>query len=150
MWHTTEISDALALVDELEPTDGYANELRLQALIAAEHARARHANATNWATIASLYGALEACTGSAIVRLNRAVAVAEANGPRAGLALLEGLDDILVDNHRLAAVRGELAHRGGDTELALASFRKAIERCGNEVERAHLKARLHEIQPRGD
>jgi RNA polymerase sigma-70 factor (ECF subfamily) len=80
------------------------------------------------------------------VRLNRAVAVAEANGARAGLALLAGLDDILPRNHRLAAVRAELARRAGDLELASASYRKALDLCTNDVERAHLHARLTAIQ----
>ena len=80
------------------------------------------------------------------MRLNRAVAVAEVEGPRAGLALLAGLDDVLRDNHRVAAVRADLAQRAGDIELARASYRTAIDLCANEVERAHLRARLVEIQ----
>lgn len=126
----------------LRPSEGYAEELRLQALIAADHARASTADATDWRSIANHYAALEALTGSAIVRLNRAVAVAEAHGPRAGLALLEGLDEILIFNHRLPAVRGELARRAGDTELARASYGAALALCANEAERSYLSARL--------
>jgi len=144
-WHDDEIGAGLQLVGRLEPADGYADELRLQALIAAEHARAPTSAATNWTEIAGHYAILEGRTGSAIVRLNRAVAVAEAHGPHAGLALLAGLDDILDTSHRLAAVRGELAFRAGDTELARTSYRRALELCGNEIERAHLCARLAEI-----
>ncbi|HEX6422156.1 MAG TPA: DUF6596 domain-containing protein [Acidimicrobiales bacterium] len=146
MWHHDEIRAGLGLVGGLRPAEGYAEELRLQGLIAAEHARAPVAEVTDWAAIAGHYATLEARTGSAIVRLNRAVAVAEAQGPQAGLALLAGLDDILRDSHRLAAVRGELAHRAGHTELARASYRTALELCANEVERAHLSGRLVEIQ----
>ncbi len=146
MWHHDEIRAGLGLVDRLPRGEGYAEELRLQALIAAEHARASTAEATNWTAIEGHYAALEAQTGSAIVRLNRAVAVAEAQGPRAGLALLTGLDDALPDNHRLAAVRAELARRAGDTELARASYREAVERCSNDVERAHLSSRLAGIE----
>ena len=76
------------------------------------------------------------------MRLNRAVAVAEVDGPRAGLALLAGLEDVLRDNHRVAAVRADLAQRVGDIELARASYRNAIDLCSNEVERTHLRARL--------
>ena len=62
-----------------------------------------------------------------------------------GLLLLEGLDELLPDSHRLLAVRGELARRDGDTELAFESLRSAIERCDNDVERAHLERKLQEL-----
>ncbi len=144
-WHHEEIRAGLGLVAQLRPGSGYAEELRLQALIAAEHARAPTAAATDWPEIAEHYAALEALTGSAIVRLNRAVAVGEAQGPRAGLALLSALDDVLHDNHRLAAVRGELAHRVGNLDLARSSYRRALSLCTNDVEHTHLSARLAEI-----
>jgi RNA polymerase sigma-70 factor, ECF subfamily len=149
LWHQDEIRVGLGLAARLPPLEGYAEGLRLQALIAAEHARAPTAAATDWTAIATLYATLEARTGSAIVRLNRAVAVAEVQGPRAGLDVLAGLDDILRDNHRVAAVRAELAQRGGDIELAHASYRTAIDLCSNDVERAHLMARLDAIHPPG-
>jgi RNA polymerase sigma-70 factor (ECF subfamily) len=145
LWRHDEIRAGLRLAGALQPADGYAEELRLQALIAAEHARAPTAGATDWAAIAGHYATLEARTGSAIVRLNRAVAVAEVEGPRAGLALLAGLDDVLRDNHRLAAVRAELAQRTGELDLAKASYRTAIDLCSNDVERAHLRARLDSV-----
>jgi RNA polymerase sigma-70 factor (ECF subfamily) len=145
-WHHDEMRAGLTLAARLQPDAGYAEELRLQALIAAEHARAPSAAATDWPAITEHYAALEARTGSAIVRLNRAVAVAETHGPRAGLELLAGLDDLLRDNHRVAAIRAELAQRSGDIELARASYRRALDLCANEVERAHLSARLAEIQ----
>ena len=146
MWRHDEIRAGLALLAGLPVCDGYAEELRLQALIAAEHAKARTAATTDWFTIAGLYANLEARTGSAIVRLNRAVAVAETDGPRAGLDVLAGLDDVLAGNHRLAAVRAELAQRAGDIELARASYRTAINLCANDVERAHLVDRLSALQ----
>jgi len=141
-WRHDEIHAGLRLVGALPPDQGYAEELRLQALIAAEHGRAATADETDWEAIASYYTALEALTGSPVVRLNRAVAVAEVQGPQAGRALLDGLDDLLPGSHRLAAVRGALAHRAGDVDLARASYLVAVERCDNEVERAHLEARL--------
>lgn len=146
VWHADEIDRGLALVAELQPGSGLAEELRLQSLIAAEHARAEAASATDWGAIARHYAALEAHTGSAIVRLNRAVAVAEVAGPRKGLDLLDGLDEVLEGSHRLAAVRGELAHRAGDLDLAIASYDTALARCANEVERAHLERRLTDIR----
>lgn len=141
-WHGGEIRAGLALVAGVAPTRGYAEELRLQALIAAEHARAPAAQATDWGAIARLYERLEALTGSPIVRLNRAVAVAEVSGPGAGLALLATLDESLGRHHRLAAVRAELAVRAGDAGLARASYERAIELCTNDVERAYLRQRL--------
>ncbi len=145
MWYHDEIRAGLGLAAGLQPVEGYAEELRLQALIAAEHARAPTAAATDWTAIAGHYATLEARTGSAIVRLNRAVAVAEVDGPRAGLALLAGLDDVLRGSHRVAAVRADLAQRVGDLDLARASYRKAIGLCSNDVERAHLRARFEAI-----
>jgi RNA polymerase sigma-70 factor (ECF subfamily) len=148
-WHAAEIDAGLRLVAGLVPDEGYAEELRLQALVAAEHARAATAAATDWTAIAGHYAALEARTGSAVVRLNRAVAVAEVDGPGAGLALLGPLDDLLPGNHRLAAVRADLARRAGDLDLARASYRVAIDLCANDVERAHLRARLDALRPAG-
>ena len=149
MWHHDEIRAGLGLAAGVQPVDGYAEELRLQALIAAEHARAPTAAATDWTAIAGHYATLEARTGSAIVRLNRAVAVAEVQGPRAGLALLAGLDDVLRDDHRVAAVRAELAQRVGDLDLARTSYREAIDLCSNDVERVHLSSRLEAIHAPG-
>jgi RNA polymerase sigma-70 factor (ECF subfamily) len=141
-WHHDEIRAGLELAAELRPDGGYAEEIRLQVLVAAEHARAPSAAATDWSAIAEHYADLEARTGSAIVRLNRAVAVTEADGPQAGLALLAGLDEVVRDDHRVAAVRAELAHRAGDLELAQTSYRDALGSCANDVERAHLEAQL--------
>lgn len=149
-WHHEEIRVGLELAANLQPTQGYAEELRLQALIAAEHARAPRASATDWTTIAELYAQLESLTGSAVVRLNRAVAVAEVQGPAAGLAVLDTLDEVLDGNHRLASVRAELARRAGDRELARASYRRALEHCTNDVERRHLQAQLKALQEDAD
>ncbi len=144
-WRHDELQAGLALADELPAGSGYAEELRLQALIAAEHARAPTAADTDWAAIADLYALLEAVTGSPIVRLNRAVAVAEAEGPEAGLALLAAVQELLPANHRVAAVRGELAQRAGHREVARMSYQRALELCGNQVERAFLADRLRSL-----
>jgi RNA polymerase sigma-70 factor (ECF subfamily) len=146
-WHHDEIQAGLTLAAGLRPAEGYAEELRLQARIATEHARAPTAAATDWTSIADRYAELESLTGSAIVRLNRAVAVSESEDAAAGLALLAGLDEVLADNHRVPAVRAELARRLGDTGLARASYRRAIDLCANDVERAHLRSRLAALEP---
>jgi RNA polymerase sigma-70 factor, ECF subfamily len=117
----------------------------LQALIAAEHAKSPRAHTTDWNEIAALYAQLETLTDSPIVRLNRAVAVAEAHGPSEGLELLVGLDELLPTNHRVHAVRAELAKRANDKRLARAEYLKAIALCGNDVERAYLQERLNDL-----
>lgn len=145
LWDHDQIRLGTSLLHELASSDGYAEELRLQGLIASEHGRATTARDTDWTVIAGHYQRLEAITGSPVVRLNRAVAVAEAEGPDAALKLLEGLDDSLGASHRLPAVRAELATRAGLADLARLSYRIAIERCGNEVERRFLTERLAEL-----
>lgn len=144
-WHQSEIRSGLDLLGTLRPGDGYFEELRLQALIAAEHAKAATAPETNWAVIAARYHELETLTGSPVVRLNRAVAVAEADGPGHGLALLANLDELLPGNHRVAAVRADMARRAGDLELAGSSYRRALELCSNEAERVYLETQLAEV-----
>ncbi len=142
LWHRDELRAGAHLLSGLGPGESYTEELRLQGLIGVEHARASTPSETDWAAIAALYGRLEALTRSPVVRLNRAVAVAEAAGPRAGLVLLDGLDETLVGNHRLHAVRAELARRAGNVDLAQTAYRAALELCSNDVERDHLAARL--------
>ena len=136
-WRADEIGEALDLLGPhvLAPGSPYL----LEALVAAEHAVAPNPAATDWVRIAARYAELEELTGSPVVRLNRAVAVAEADGPLAGLALLEGLD---LPGHRLPAVRGELLRRAGREPEARAALARALELCGNDAERAHLEERL--------
>ena len=74
--------------------------------------------------------------------MNRAVAVAEIDGPAAGLVLLEGLDDALTRSHRLAAVRGALLADLGQSQAARAAYERALALCGNDLEAEHLRGRL--------
>ncbi len=141
-WHRTEIAEGRSLLGSVPDSTGLTEELRLQGLIAAEHAIAVRAEDTDWTSIAGLYARLEELTGSPVVRLNRAVAVAEARGPRAGLALLDGLAELLPHSHRLPAVEADLLHRAGDVPAARQAYELAIARAGNEVERRHLRDRL--------
>lgn len=135
LWRHDEIATACALIPAPEPEGSY----RLQARIAAAHCGAQ---GSDWPTIAALYARLDALTGSPVVRLNRAVAIAEAVHPAAGLSLLEGLDDRLGDHARLALVRGELLARTGRTEDAIAVLRQAAAQTANMVERRHIEARI--------
>ena len=141
-WRSAEIRSGLGLLARVpQNATGLAHEYLLQAQIAAEHAAATRPADTDWHRIAELYAELETVTGSPVVRLARAVAVMEADGPDAGLALLTGLEERLSHHHRLPAVRAEFLARAGRTAEAVASFEKATRLCGNEAERDHLRRR---------
>jgi len=113
---------------------------QLQAVIASHHANARAAADTDWPAITVLYAQLVAMTGSPVIRLNHAISVAMADGPLAGLALLNdigGLDSY----HLLHATRGELLARAGDIAGARAEFERALRFTDNPAERRHLERR---------
>jgi predicted RNA polymerase sigma factor len=131
---------ALARAEELGGADGpYA----LQAAIAACHARARTADETEWTRIASLYARLAEVTPSPVVELNRAVAIAMAFGPAAGLAHVDGLggDPSLRNYHLLPSVRGDLLAKLGRHGEARAEFERAASLTRNARERELLLAR---------
>ncbi|GAA1253973.1 hypothetical protein GCM10009665_50790 [Kitasatospora nipponensis] len=115
----------------------------LQAAIAVCHAQARTAESTDWGQIATLYDALVRLLPTAIVRLNRAVAVGRARGPQAGLALVDALvdDPALRDYHLLPSVRGDLLERLGRCGEARLEFERAASLTGNAAERAFLLRR---------
>lgn len=116
---------------------------QLQAAIAALHAEASHAGDTDWPQILALYGLLERHSDNPVVTLNRAVATATVQGPRAGLALLEVLDEDqrMAQHHRLHAVRAHLLEMAGDLEPAIALYRAAARLTASAPERRHLEAR---------
>jgi predicted RNA polymerase sigma factor len=115
----------------------------LQAEIAACHARATSIGDTDWERIASLYGELSRISPSPVVELNRAVAVAMAFGPAAGLEVVEPLsaEPALADYHLLPAVRGDLLAKLGRRDEARAEFERAAALTRNERERALLLER---------
>ncbi|GAA4465561.1 RNA polymerase sigma factor [Phytohabitans houttuyneae] len=121
----------------------------LQAAIAAEHARASSVETTDWARIAALYGTLHQATGSAVVELNRAVAVAMAQGPQAGLTIVDEIEPALPGFHLVPAVRGDLLARLGHYPEAAAQFDRAAELAANGTERALMKARADTCRQRG-
>ncbi len=138
---------ALARADELVATRGAAaGPYQLQAAIAAHHARAATAEATEWPRIAALYALLAQRAPSPIVELNRAVAVAMAFGPDAGLELVDALvaDGALAAYHLLPAVRGDLLAKLGRGDEARAEFQRAAELTRNERERDVLLARARD------
>jgi RNA polymerase sigma-70 factor, ECF subfamily len=143
MWDRAEIDEGLRLLDHamaLRKPGPY----QLQAAIAALHARASTPEDTDWPQIAALYSALEDMTGSPVVSLNKAVAVAMVWGPDAGLeavARVEGLDDY----HLLHAARADLLRRLERHAEAAVAYRRALELATNPVERAYLERRLAEV-----
>jgi RNA polymerase sigma factor (sigma-70 family) len=116
---------------------------RLQAEIAACHARARTADETDWRKTAAIYQALAILTPSPVIELNRAVAVAMAEGPAAGLVLIDALknEPMLKDYHLLPSVRGDLLARLGRAKEARAEFERAATLTRNARERAMMLAR---------
>lgn len=121
----------------------------LQAAIAACHARAHTYEETDWRQIAALYALLAARTPSPVVELNRAVAVSMAEGPEAGLALVDALagEPALRAYHLLPSVRGDLLERLGRYEEARAEFERAASLTGNEREREFLLGRARASRP---
>jgi RNA polymerase sigma-70 factor (ECF subfamily) len=121
---------------------------QLQAAISALHLQAPQAEQTDWVQIAALYGELVKRVPSPVVELNRAVAVAMADGPLAGLVLLEQLadDGRLRDYQPYHAARADLLRRAGCAEEARAAYTRAYELSGNDVERRYLLRRLEELR----
>ncbi len=141
-WHLDEVAEGARLLAAIEPSaDPLVESYRLQGAIAAQHALAPRAAATRWDRICGAYDALVRVNPSPAVRLAAAVALAERDGPRAGLAALDGLESELPGSHRVPAVRGELLARLGDGAAAAQALDLAISRCANEVERAYLEVR---------
>jgi RNA polymerase sigma-70 factor (ECF subfamily) len=140
LWRCDELEEGLALAAPA----GDQGEYGLQAAIAAEHARARRADATDWSRIALLYERLAAVNRSAVVELNRAVAVAMAEGPQSGLRLLDRLDarGELHDYHLLHSARAGLLGRLERDAEAAAAYARALELATNPVERRFLERRL--------
>jgi RNA polymerase sigma-70 factor, ECF subfamily len=145
-WNTEQIAEALPLVDE--SLRGGAGAFAVQAAIAAEHCRAPRAEDTDWRQIVGLYNVLERLQRSAIVSLNRAVAVAMADGPQAGLALIDVLASTgeLDGYHLLHAARADLLRRVGASSEAAKSYVRALELVTNDSERRFLNRRLREVQ----
>ena len=120
----------------------------LQAAIAAVHAEAPDAAATDWSQIVALYDVLERAAPSPVVDLNRAVAVAMRDGPAAGLALIDAIlaRGDLADYHLAHSARADLCRRLGENAEARASYQRALALARQEPERRFLERRLAELQ----
>jgi RNA polymerase sigma-70 factor, ECF subfamily len=143
LWDQDRIGEGLARLERAVRLRR-PGEYQLQAAITALQIQAPDAEATDWAQIAELYGALGRLNPSPVVELNRAVAVGLASGPAAGLELLEPLlgDPALERYQPLHAAHAELLSRAGDTEGAARAYERAIALTANAVERAELERRL--------
>jgi len=145
LWKKEQIAEALPLVREaMEDAPG---TMALQAAIAAVHCRAARAEETDWREIVRLYGELERVQPSPVVALNRAVAVAMAEGPERGLALMEELEagSDLQNYHLLHAAKADMQRRLGRFAEAAQEYEKALGLVTNESERKFLEKRFKEV-----
>jgi RNA polymerase sigma-70 factor, ECF subfamily len=143
LWDAGKIEEGLRVLDRalaLRRPGPY----QLQAAIAALHAQAADPEETDWEQIAALYGALEELTGSAVVSLNKAVAVAMARGPDVGLREVDGLSG-LEAYHLFHATRADLLRRLERAEEAAVAYRRALELVTSPVERRYLERRLRSL-----
>lgn len=142
-WDRLLIQRGLAALECAEKFGGAGGAYALQAAIAACHARALHAADTDWARIAALYAQLATTAPSPVVELNRAVAVAMAEGPAAGLELVDALRNqrVLANYHLLPSVRGDLLFKLGRCDEARTEFERAASMTRNAREAALLRER---------
>jgi RNA polymerase sigma-70 factor (ECF subfamily) len=143
LWDRARIGEGLARLERAVRLRS-PGEYQLQAAITVLEMQAPDAETTDWAQIADLYGALARLTPSPVVELNRAVAVAHAEGPAAGLELLQPLiaDSALERYQPLHAAHAELLRRAGNPAAAACAYERAIALTSNAVERAELERRL--------
>jgi len=145
-WDAAEIAEGTRLT-EAALRGGARSGYALQASIAALHANAATAGATDWAQIAGLYAVMLRLHGSPVVAVNHAVAVAMSGELERGMGLLDELErgGELAEFHLLAAARGDLLRRMGRFDEALAAYGKALRLAGNEVEKRFLRRRIGEV-----
>jgi RNA polymerase sigma-70 factor (ECF subfamily) len=142
-WDRAKIQEGIAVLDQALAL-GDPGPYQVQAAISALHAEAPTAEATDWHQITALYDTLATMTPSVVVEVNRAVAVAMAQGPVTGLALLNQLEG--VDGYYpYHAARADLLRRMNQHEAAAAAYKRALVLCGNRAERAYLQRRLNEM-----
>lgn len=146
LWNRQQIEQGLALVQQAMAS-GRLGTYTLQAAIAAVHARAPTAAATDWRQIERLYALLLQIEPSPVIELNRAVAVAMCDGPEAGLELMDAIlaRGDLADYHLLHAGRAELCRRAGRIDEARTAYERALELTRQEPERRFLRDRLRQL-----
>jgi RNA polymerase sigma factor (sigma-70 family) len=139
LWDRASIEEGVALVSKTL-SRGSVGAYQLQAAIAAVHDEAARPEDTDWSEILALYGLLKRMSDNPMVTLNHAIAAAMVHGPKAGLDLLQALDEDprLANHHRLAAVRAHLHERAGDRSAAIAFYRAAASATASIPERNYL------------
>jgi RNA polymerase sigma factor (sigma-70 family) len=145
LWDQNLIAEGVGLI-EAAAGKGPPGQYRLQAAIAAIHDEAPRAEDTDWPQILALYGLLEQVADNPVVTLNRAVAAGMAEGPVAGLAVLDEVEERLSGHYRLAAVRAHLLEMAGDLEAARELYRAAAGRTTNLVEQQYLMERAARLE----
>jgi len=143
-WNHAQIEEALPLVSEALRAG--PRPFVLQAAIAAQHCQAQRAEDTDWPQIVRFYELLRMVQPSPVVSLNHAVAVAMAEGPEKGLALIEQFAEDLEEYYLLHSARADLLRRSQSFELAAKSYQRALQLVSNESERRFLERRLREVQ----
>jgi RNA polymerase sigma-70 factor (ECF subfamily) len=143
-WDHDMIDEGLATLDRVLEKRR-PGSYQIQAAIAALHARAPRPEDTDWPQIAALYGGLAQLSPSPVIELNRAVAVAMADGPERGLPLVEAQAAELEGYHLFHSARAELLRRLGRGDEAVAAYRRALELATNESVRAFLERRIVEL-----
>jgi RNA polymerase sigma-70 factor (ECF subfamily) len=143
-WDRAQIGEGIAILDEAL-AKGEPGPYQVQAAISALHAEAPTAATTDWRQIAALYNTLAQMTPSTAVEVNRAVAVAMAAGPQAGLQMLLRLDKQADGYYPYHVARADLLRRTNQYEAAAQAYERAILLCGNSTERAYLQRRLGEM-----
>ena len=145
-WDRAKIAEGIALLERAWRI-GENGPYQIQAAISAVHAKAARADETDWPQIAALYNSLLRLAPTPVVALNRAVAVAMADGPLRGLQLLDALDDeaVLQSYFPYHVARAELLRRAGRTAEARTAYRRALELCQNRAELLFLHRRLSEL-----
>ncbi|MFC1433486.1 RNA polymerase sigma factor [Streptacidiphilus sp. N1-3] len=144
-WDTALIAEGHQLVRERLATGAAPDRYQVLAAINAVHTSARDIRDTDWSQIVALYDQLVRLDPSPIVALNRAIAVAELDGPQVALAAVDRLEDKLLDYHAYHATRAELLRRLGHSQQSRAAYDRAIALAGNTAETAHLTHRRDQL-----
>ncbi len=147
LWDRAQIEEGVGIISDTLGR-GAIGPYQLQAAIAAIHDEAPSADETDWPQILALYDVLEQVSPGPVVTLNRAVAVAMVDGPRAGLAVLGTLDadDRMANTHRLEAVRGHLLELAGELDAARESYRRAATMTASVPEQRYLAMRASRLR----
>ena len=144
-WDAALIAEGHRLVRERLAASVAPGRYQILAAINAVHTSARNMRATDWSQVLALYDQLVRLDPSPVIALNRAIAVAELDGPEVALATVDGLDRALAGYHAYRATRAELLRRLGKSQQSRAAYDKAIALAGNTAETAYLTRRRDQL-----